>query len=108
MCNASNSPSSCLILRRQCNVVLEEINVSPRSRDKVKETDFVAIVLVTLLIIARLGYLLIEDAVYTCNGIFQGCVFESSTSVASNKSKFVDFERLQCFKLRVFFCVNFF
>jgi hypothetical protein len=36
-------------------VVLEEINVDPRSRDKEKEKDFVAIARVTSLIIARAG-----------------------------------------------------
>jgi hypothetical protein len=55
VCNASNSPSSYLILRWECNVVLEEINVDPRSRDKEKEKDFVAIARVTSLIIARAG-----------------------------------------------------
>ena len=45
----------CLILRRQCNVVLEEINVNPCSRDRDIEGDTLAIALVTLFIIARAG-----------------------------------------------------
>jgi hypothetical protein len=43
------------MLRRQCNVVLEEINFNPRSREREKERESVAIALVTSLIIARAG-----------------------------------------------------